>query len=47
MAPTMAAERWVTGFGMTNIAFHASMIYAILRVKGVALGKIDMFPTGL
>ena len=47
MAPTMPAERWVTGFGMTNIAFHASMAYAILRTNGVALGKIDIFPGGL
>ena len=47
MAPTLPAERWVTGFGMTNIAFHASMIYAILRTRGVPLGKLDVFPMGL
>ena len=47
LSPTLPAERWVTGFGMTNIAFHASMIYAILRTRGVPLGKLDVFPTGL
>jgi uncharacterized protein len=45
--PTLPVERWIASFATTNVHFHLSMIYAILRTKGVPLGKIDMFPTGL
>ena len=47
MEPTLPAAQWITGFATTNIMFHLSIAYAILRVQGVPLGKIDMFPTGL
>jgi uncharacterized protein len=47
MEPTLPAGRWLQGFATTNIHFHLSMVYAILRMKGVPLGKIDMFPAGL
>lgn len=47
MAPTLPAARWISGFATTNITFHASMVYAILRMKGVPLGKLDIFPGGL
>ena len=47
MEPTLPAGRWLTGFATTNIHFHLSMAYAILRMKGVPLGKIDLFPSGL
>lgn len=47
MQPTLPVERWIASFATTNIHFHLSMIYAILRMKGVPLGKIDIFPTGL
>lgn len=47
MAPTMPVERWITGFASTNIQFHLAMTYAILRLHGVPLGKLDMFSTGL
>ncbi len=47
MEPTLPAAQWITGFATTNIHFHLSMIYAILRKQGVKLGKVDMFPTGL
>lgn len=47
MQPTLPVERWIASFATTNIQFHLSMIYAILRLKGVPLGKIDLFPTGL
>jgi uncharacterized protein len=47
MEPTLPAQQWITGFASTNIHFHLSMVYAILRMKGVALGKRDLFPTGL
>jgi hypothetical protein len=47
MAPTLPAARWLTVFASTNINFHLSMVYAILRANGVALGKADMFAAGL
>jgi hypothetical protein len=47
MAPTFPAARWLTVFAATNINFHVSMVYAILRANGVALGKADMFAAGL
>lgn len=47
MEPTLPAAQWITGFATTNIHFHLSILYAILRKQGVQLGKIDMFPTGL
>lgn len=47
MIPTLPAGRWLTGFATTNIHFHLSIAYAILRMKGVPLGKIDLFPGGL
>lgn len=47
MEPTLPAAQWVTVFGATNVGFHASMTYAILRMKGVPLGKLDLFTTGL
>ena len=37
----------MTVFAATNINFHVSMVYAILRSKGVPLGKADMFAAGL
>jgi uncharacterized protein len=47
MEPTLPASQWLTGFATMNIHFHLSIAYAILRIKGVPLGKIDMFPSGL
>ena len=47
MEPTQAAGRWLTGFATTNLYFHMSMAYAILRAKGVPIGKPDLFPSGL
>lgn len=47
MTPTLPAAHWVTVFAATNIAFHANMVYAILRSNGVPLGKLDVFPSGL
>ncbi|HSG88118.1 MAG TPA: DUF1993 domain-containing protein [Pseudomonadales bacterium] len=44
---THSIEKWITGFATTNIYFHLSMVYAILRHKGVQIGKLDLFPTGL
>ena len=47
MAPTFSAGHWLSVFATTNIYFHVSIAYAILRAQGVALGKVDMFASGL
>lgn len=47
MEPTLAAGRWLTVFATTNLYFHLSIAYAILRARGVPLGKVDMFASGL
>ena len=47
MKPEMPIEQWVTGFATTNFYFHLSMAYAILRQRGVPLGKPDLFAGGL
>jgi hypothetical protein len=47
MEPTLSGGQWITGFAATNIYFHMSMAYAILRSKGVPIGKSDLFPLGL
>lgn len=47
MEPTLPAERWITVFASTNLYFHLSIAYAILRARGVPIGKIDLFPSGL
>ena len=43
MEPTMPAGQWLSVFATTNIYFHLSTAYAILRVKGVPIGKLDLF----
>jgi hypothetical protein len=45
--PTLPAGKWLSGFATTNFYFHLSIAYAILRHKGVPLGKIDLFAGGL
>jgi hypothetical protein len=47
MEPTLPAGQWLSVFATTNIYFHLSMAYAILRMKGVPLGKLDLFAGGL
>ena len=47
MEPTLPAGQWLTVFGTTNVYFHLSMIYAILRMKGVKIGKMDLFAAGI
>jgi len=47
MEPTLESGRWLTVFATTNLFFHLSTAYAILRSKGVAIGKVDLFATGL
>lgn len=43
MEPTLPTAQWLSVFATTNIYFHLSMAYAILRLKGVPIGKIDLF----
>ena len=47
MEPTMPLGQWLTGFATTNIYFHLSTTYGILRSKGVQIGKVDLFAGGL
>ena len=47
MEPTLPAGQWITGFATTNIFFHLSTAYGILRSKGVQIGKVDLFSGGL
>jgi hypothetical protein len=43
LTPTFPAGQWLSVFATTNIYFHLSMAYAILRMKGVPIGKPDLF----
>ncbi len=43
MEPTMPLGYWLIRFALPNVFFHLSMMYAILRTKGVPLGKLDFF----
>lgn len=47
MAPTLPSAQWLTVFATTNIYFHLSTAYGILRSKGVPIGKPDLFAGGL
>lgn len=47
LEPTLPAGRWLSVFATTNFYFHLSTAYGILRAKGVPLGKVDLFPSGL
>ena len=47
MEPTLPAGQWITGFATTNIFFHLSTAYGILRSRGVQIGKRDLFAGGI
>ena len=47
MSPTLPAGQWVSVFATTNVFFHLSTAYGILRSKGVQIGKVDLFAGGL
>ena len=47
MSPTLPAAQWLTVFAATNLYFHLSTAYGILRSKGVQIGKPDLFAGGL
>ena len=40
----MSAEEYVREFSMPNFYFHLTTAYAILRMKGLAIGKADFIP---
>jgi hypothetical protein len=46
MEPTLPSGQWLTVFANTNIYFHLSMAYAILRMNGIQIGKFDVFAGG-
>ena len=46
MEPTLPAGQWLTVFATTNLYFHLSTAYGILRSKGVQIGKVDLFAGG-
>jgi hypothetical protein len=37
----VSGKQFVFGFTLPNFFFHLQTVYAILRMKGVALGKAD------
>ena len=47
MEPTLPAGQWLTVFATTNLYFHLSTAYGILRAHGVPIGKRDLFAGGL
>ena len=47
LEPTFGLGQWLSVFSTTNIYFHLSMAYAILRARGANLGKPDLFAGGL
>ncbi|WP_304186528.1 DUF1993 domain-containing protein [Phenylobacterium aquaticum] len=47
MMLTFPSGQWLTGFATTNLYFHLTTAYAILRARGVPLGKVDLFAAGL
>jgi hypothetical protein len=47
MKPTLPAGQWLTVFSTTNLYFHLSTAYGILRAHGVRLSKPDLFAGGL
>jgi hypothetical protein len=47
MEPTLPAAQWLTVFANTNLYFHMTTAYDILRSRGAPLGKVDLFADGL
>ncbi|MBL8772608.1 MAG: DUF1993 domain-containing protein [Phenylobacterium sp.] len=47
LEPTFSLGQWLASFATTNVYFHLSMAYAILRARGANLGKVDLFAGGL
>jgi hypothetical protein len=47
MTATLPKARWLAIFVTTNLYFHLSTAYDILRARGVQIGKRDLFAGGL
>jgi len=47
MTPTLASGQWLTVFATTNLYFHLSTAYDILRSRGAPIGEADLFASGL
>lgn len=47
MVLTLPCGQWLTVFAATNLYFHVSTAYDILRAHGVPIGKIDLFAGSL
>jgi len=47
MEPTFPTSQWISIFATTNIYFHLSTAYGILRSRGVDIGKRDLFAGGI
>lgn len=47
LEPTLPSGQWLSVFATTNLYFHLSTAYAILRARGVPIGKADLFASGL
>ena len=45
--PTLPIRQWISNFATTNILFHLSIAYGILRANKVPLQKPDLFAGGL
>jgi hypothetical protein len=41
--PTLPGGQWLSVFAITNVHFHLSTAYGILRANGTTIGKPDMF----
>lgn len=46
LEPTLPSGQWLASFATTNILFHLTTAYGILRANGVKIGKADMFAGG-
>ena len=47
MERTLPSGQWLAVFATTNLLFHLSTAYGILRSRGVPIGKPDLFAGGL
>ena len=44
MEPTLPSDEWLSVFATTNLFFHLSTAYGILRSKGVPIGSLIYSP---
>lgn len=47
MVLTFPRGQWLTSFAATNLYFHLSTAYGILRARGCPIGKADLFAGGI